>query len=61
MASEVELLDDPPGFSGPPAIPMTRAPLILAIWPAMLPTAPAAPETTAMSRPLNRPTSSSPK
>jgi hypothetical protein len=37
------------------------APLILAIWPATLPTAAAAPETTTVSSSLSRPTPSSPK
>jgi len=40
---------------------MTRQPLIRAIWPATLPTAPAAAETTTVSPALARPTSSSPK
>ncbi len=48
-------------FSSPPAIPMTRQPLILAIWPATLPTAPAAPETTTVSPALAFPVSSSAK
>ena len=36
-------------FSGPPAIPTTRAPSALASWPATEPTAPAAAETTTVS------------
>jgi len=49
-------------FSGPPAMPMTRpAPLILAICPAMLPTAPAAPDTTTVSPSFSLPVSSRPK
>ena len=48
-------------FSGPPAIPTARQPLIRAIWPTMLPTEPAAPETTTVCPGSGRPTSSSPK
>jgi len=48
-------------FSGPPAIPIVRHPLIRATCPAMLPVAPAAPETTTVSTSRGRPTSSSPK
>ncbi len=48
-------------FSGPPAIPTARQPLIRAIWPATLPTAPAAPDTTTVCPGSGRPTSSSPK
>ena len=48
-------------FSGPPAMPMTRQPLILAICPATLPTAPAAPDTTTVSPSLAFPVSSSAK
>ncbi len=36
-------------FSGPPAMPTTRAPRALAICPAVEPTAPAAAETTKVS------------
>jgi hypothetical protein len=36
-------------FSGPPAIPTTRAPSALASWPATEPTAPAAADTTTVS------------
>ena len=46
---EAELVDDVLHFSGPPAMPTTRQPLILAIWPATAPTAPAAPEMTTVS------------
>ena len=42
-------------------MPMARQPLILAIWPTTLPTAPAAPETTTVSPAFSRPVSSRPK
>ena len=58
---EAELVDDPAALLRPAAIPITRQPLILAIWPAMLPTPPAAPEMTTVSPALTRPTSSIPK
>ncbi|KWV87479.1 hypothetical protein PFLmoz3_03328 [Pseudomonas fluorescens] len=45
-------------FSAPPAIPTTRQPLSLAICPAMLPTAPAAPEITTVSPVFGAPVSS---
>ena len=48
-------------LAGPPAMPMTWQPLILAICPATLPTAPAAPDTTTVSPSLSRPVSSRPK
>ena len=48
-------------FSAPPAMPTTRQPLILAIWPTTWPTAPAAAETTTVSPATGRPISSSPK
>ena len=48
-------------FSSPPAIPTARQPLILAIWPTTLPTAPAAPETTTVSPSWGLPISSRPK
>lgn len=47
-------------FAFPPAIPMTRHPLIFAICAAAAPVAPAAPETTTVSHAAMRPTSSSP-
>jgi hypothetical protein len=58
---EAEVLDDVRHFSGPPAMPTTRQPLIFAIWPTSPPTAPAAPETTTVSPALGLPTSSRPK
>ena len=48
-------------FSAPPAIPTTRQPFTRAIWPAMVPTAPAAPETTTVSPALASATSRRPK
>src|SRR6266850_6793833 len=48
-------------FSLLPAVPMTRQPLILAIWPATEPVAPAAPDTTTVSPALTWPTSVIPK
>jgi len=42
-------------------MPITRQPLILAICPATLPTAPAAPDTTTVSPSLAFPVSSRPK
>ena len=48
-------------FSGPPAMPTTRAPAILAIWPAIDPVAPAAAETTTVFPGCGRPTSFMPK
>jgi len=48
-------------FSGPPVIPTARQPSMRAIWPAMLPTEPAAPDTTTVWPGSGRPTSSSPK
>jgi hypothetical protein len=50
-----------PTFSSLPALPITRAaPLSLAIWPATLPTAPAAPETNTTSPGLSAAMSSRP-
>ena len=47
---EAELVDEVAGTSpAPPAMPTTRQPLILAICPTTVPTAPAAPETTTVS------------
>src|SRR6516165_7721967 len=48
-------------FSGPPAIPTTRAPAILAIWPATDPVAPAAADTTTVSPGWGRPMPAIPK
>ena len=48
-------------FSGPPAMPIARAPLSFAICPATEPTAPAAPDTTTVSPSCRSPTSSRPK
>ena len=48
-------------FSGPPAMPTTRAPAILAICPATDPVAPAAAETTTVSPSFGRPMSVMPK
>ena len=48
-------------FSPPPAMPMARQPLILAIWPASEPTAPAAAETTTVCPSCGCPISSRPK
>ena len=48
-------------FSGPPAVPITWQPRILAIWPATDPVAPAAPETTTVSPACGFPMSSNPK
>ena len=49
-------------FSAPPAMPTTFfAPLILAIWPAAEPVAPAAPEMTTTSPSVTCPTSITPK
>jgi hypothetical protein len=45
-------------LSGPPAMPTVRHPLILAIWPAHDPTAPAAVETATVSPALGWPISS---
>src|SRR6266403_4079816 len=45
----------------PPAVPITRQPLILAIWPATEPVAPAAPDTTTVSPALILPISIIPK
>jgi hypothetical protein len=50
-----------PEVSAPPAMPMTRAPAILAIWPATEPVAPAAAETTTVSPGWGRPMSFIPK
>jgi hypothetical protein len=48
-------------LSSLPALPITRpAPLSLAIWPAMLPTAPAAPDTNTTSPGWNAAMSSRP-
>ena len=49
-------------FSGPPAMPTTRQPLIFAIWPddACRPRPPR-PETTTVSPSFSAPTSSRPK
>ena len=57
LASSVSQLH----FLVPPAIPITRQPLILAICPATEPVAPAAPEMTTVSPSLGSPTSSKPK
>src|ERR1700729_1549176 len=48
-------------LSLPPAVPITRQPLILAIWPAIEPVAPAAPDTTTDSPGLILPISTIPK
>ena len=48
-------------FSGPPAMPTTRQPRILPSWPAIDPTAPAAPDTTTVSLSFVSPTSIIPK
>ncbi len=48
-------------FAAPPAMPTARQPLILASWPTVWPTAPAAPETTTVSPGFGPHTSSSPK
>ena len=48
-------------FSGPPAIPITVQPFILAICPTTEPTAPAPPETKTTSPSLISPTSKIPK
>ena len=45
-------------FSSLPAMPTTRQPLILAIWPTTEPTAPEAAETTTVSPGCGRPMSS---
>ena len=45
----------------PPAMPITRQPLILAICPTTEPVAPAAPETTTVSAAFGSPISSNPK
>ena len=48
-------------FSGPPAMPTTRQPMILPICPATDPTAPAAPDTTTVSPSFGCATSNMPK
>lgn len=48
-------------FCGPPAMPTTRAPAILAICPATDPVAPAAADTTTVSPGCGRPMSVIPK
>jgi len=48
-------------FSGPPAMPTTRAPAIRAICPATEPVAPAAADTTTVSPGCGRPTPVIPK
>ena len=48
-------------LSGPPAMPIARQPLMRAICPTLLPTDPAAPDTTTVSPGSGLPTSSSPK
>jgi hypothetical protein len=57
----MRLIDEPTHFSLPPAVPMTRQPLILAIWPATEPVAPAALDTTTVSPALIWPISVIPK
>ncbi len=47
-------------FSGPPAMPTARAPLIFAICPTTEPTAPDAADTTTVSPAFGWPISSSP-
>ena len=48
-------------FSFVPAMPTTRQPTIFAIWPAIEPTPPAAPDTTNVSPAFGWPMSSTPK
>ena len=61
QASKPSSLTTQSHLAAPPAMPTTRQPLILASWPTVCPTAPAAPETTSVSPGLGKPTSSSPK
>ena len=49
------------GWQDYAAVPTTRQPVSLAIWPTMVPTAPAAAETSTVSPGLGWPTSSRPK
>src|ERR1700759_2896397 len=60
-ASKCASLTSQAHLSLPPAVPMTRQPLILAIWPATEPVAPAAPDTTTVSPALILPISIIPK
>ncbi len=60
-ASKCASLTSQSHLSLPPAVPMTRQPVILAIWPAMEPVAPAAPDTTTHSPALILPISFIPK
>ena len=61
QASKPSSLTTQSHLAWPPAMPTTRQPLILAIWPTVWPTAPAAPETTTVSPAFGWPTSIRPK